>query len=90
MSEDQGIRIDIVVPADNFESARAIKAAAAQTRLIYIRFGKAPMHDLPRKKDDFVVGKARIIRELSAIRGKPCSYGSDVTPPSATTLSKQS
>ena len=55
--------IDIVVPADNFESAQAIKAAAAQTRPIYIRFGKAPMHDLPRTSDEFVVGKARVIRE---------------------------
>lgn len=55
--------IDIVVPADNFESAQAIKAAAAQTRPIYVRFGKAAMYDLPRANDDFSVGKARIIRD---------------------------
>ncbi len=30
--------IDIVVPADNFETTQAIQAAAAQTRPIYVRF----------------------------------------------------
>ena len=45
--------IDIVVPADNFESTQAIHAAAAQTRPIYVRFGKAAMYDLPRATDDF-------------------------------------
>ena len=55
--------IDIVVPADNFETTQAIQAAAAQTRPIYVRFGKAEMYDLPRANDDFAIGKARIIRE---------------------------
>jgi transketolase len=55
--------IDVVVPADNFESVQAIQAAAAQSRPIYVRFGKAAMYDLPRTTDDFVVGKARVIRE---------------------------
>lgn len=54
--------IDIVVPADNFETAASIRAAAAQTRPIYVRFGKAAMYDLPRASDDFEVGKARVIR----------------------------
>ena len=51
--------IDIVVPADNFETTQAIHAAAAQTRPIYVRFGKAAMYDLPRANDDFAVGKAQ-------------------------------
>lgn len=55
--------IDIVVPADNFESTQSIKAAAAQSKPIFIRFGKANMYDLPRNDDQFTVGKARIIRE---------------------------
>src|SRR3989440_11551283 len=33
--------IDIVVPADNFETREVIKLAAKRTRPIYIRFGKA-------------------------------------------------
>ncbi len=52
--------IDIVVPADNFETTQAIRAAAAQTRPIYVRFGKAAMYDLPRANDDFAIGQARI------------------------------
>ncbi len=55
--------IDIVVPADNFESVQAIKAAVSQTRPIYVRFGKANMYDLPRTSDDFAVGKARTIAD---------------------------
>lgn len=53
--------IDIVVPADNFESVQAIQAAAKQTRPIYVRFGKAMMYDLPRNHDEFRVGQARLI-----------------------------
>src|SRR5499427_4187832 len=33
--------ITVVVPADNFETREAIKAAVARTKPIYIRFGKA-------------------------------------------------
>src|SRR5439155_3803933 len=38
--------IDIVVPADNFETREAIKVAARHTKPVYIRFGKAPMYAL--------------------------------------------
>lgn len=55
--------IDIVVPADNFESSESIKAAAAQSKPIFVRFGKANMYDLPRPTDEFKIGKARIIRQ---------------------------
>jgi transketolase len=55
--------IDIVVPADNFETQHVIRAAAQQTRPIYIRFGKMPMVCLPRTNERFAVGKACVIRE---------------------------
>lgn len=55
--------VDIVVPADNFETQQAIQAAAQQTKPIYIRFGKVPMVTLPRVSESFEVGKAQIIRE---------------------------
>lgn len=54
--------IDIVVPADNFETEQAIRAAARQTRPIYVRFGKAAMFDLPRPRDRFSVGQATVLR----------------------------
>lgn len=51
----------IVVPADNFEARAAVKAAAALRRPVYLRFGKAPMRDLPAA--GFAIGRARIVRE---------------------------
>src|SRR5437762_13568241 len=38
--------IDIVAPADNFETRESIKSAATREHPIYIRFGKAPLFDL--------------------------------------------
>src|SRR5438105_1316562 len=54
--------IDIVVPADNFEARGVINAAATRQRPIYIRFGKAPLFDLP-KSSNFETGKSRTIRD---------------------------
>jgi transketolase len=53
--------LDIVVPADNFETREAIVAASKQTKPIYIRFGKAPLYDLP--SPSFGIGKARLVRD---------------------------
>ena len=38
--------IDIVAPADNFETREVIKLAAKRGKPIYIRFGKAALYDL--------------------------------------------
>ena len=40
--------IDIVAPADNFETRAVIKLAAQRNRPIYIRFGKAPLYRVHR------------------------------------------
>jgi transketolase len=50
--------IDIVVPADNFETVQAIRAAVDYPRPIYIRFGKKPMPTLHSKETHFEIGKA--------------------------------
>ena len=50
--------IDIVVPADNFETVEAIRAAVDHPRPIYIRFGKKPMPTLHTKETRFEIGKA--------------------------------
>ena len=55
--------INILVPADNYETTHAIRAAAATSHPTYVRFGKAAMYDLPEPTPSFEVGKARIIRE---------------------------
>jgi len=59
--------LDIVVPADNFEAAAAIKSAATLTKPIYIRFGKAPLYDLPRASHSFEIGKATTLVDGSDI-----------------------
>jgi len=53
--------LDIVVPADNFETREVIAAAASRAKPIYIRFGKAPLYDLPSAP--FEIGKSRMLHE---------------------------
>jgi len=55
--------ITIVAPADNFETRRAIQAAAAAQHPMYLRFGKAAMYTLYSPDAEFVVGKANMLRE---------------------------
>ena len=50
--------IDIVAPADNFETIQAIQAAVHHPRPIYIRFGKKPMPNLHAPGTNFEIGKA--------------------------------
>ena len=50
--------ITIIVPADNFETAEAIKAAAGMSHPVYIRFGKRPMYHLHHTGTKFEVGRA--------------------------------
>lgn len=59
--------IDIVAPADNFETREAIKAAANYPHPVYIRFGKRPMYDLHRPDTVFEVGKAITLKEGSDV-----------------------
>lgn len=53
--------IDIVVPADNFESKQVIIAASESKKPVYLKFGKKNMTDLPRVDKSFDIGKASII-----------------------------
>lgn len=55
--------IVIIVPADNFETAEAVKAAATMPHPVYIRFGKRPMYHLHGPDTEFEVGKSIVIRE---------------------------
>ncbi|MFZ6029255.1 MAG: transketolase family protein [Chloroflexota bacterium] len=50
--------IDIVAPADNFETTQAIRAAVNHPRPIYIRFGKKAMPVLHAPDTHFEIGKA--------------------------------
>ena len=52
----------IVVPADNFETREAIRAAAQTTRPMFIRLGKAAMYGLHQPDAAFEVGQAITLR----------------------------
>jgi transketolase len=55
--------ISIVVPADNFETRAAIRAAAKSSKPIYVRFGKAAIYTLHSATAQFEIGKAITLRE---------------------------
>jgi transketolase len=50
--------LSIIVPADNFETGEAIRAAARSSSPFFIRFGKAPAYGLHQPDTKFQVGKA--------------------------------
>jgi transketolase len=54
--------IDIVVPADNFETEQAIRQAVEHPRPLYLRFGKKAMPDLHAPGTTFQIGKAIPLR----------------------------
>lgn len=53
--------IQIVVPADNFETREVILAVAKSSKPIFLKFGKKNMPNLPRVKEKFEIGKASVI-----------------------------
>lgn len=55
--------IDIVAPADNFETREAVKAALTHPKPVYVRFGKKPMVHLHPPEQSFKIGKAITIHE---------------------------
>jgi transketolase len=55
--------ITIVAPADNFETAEAIKQATEMKSPVYLRFGKKTMPaNLNSEVTDFKIGKGRVIQ----------------------------
>ena len=55
--------ITVIVPADNFETREAVRAAARAEHPVYLRFGKAPMLSIHGPDATFEVGKAIVLRE---------------------------
>ncbi len=53
--------IQIIIPADNFETQQAILAAAESGKPIYLKIGKKAMPNLPRTEAKFEIGKASVI-----------------------------
>jgi transketolase len=55
--------IQVVVPADNFETRQAILAATTSSSPTYIRIGKRPMPDVHPPHAPFHIGKATEVRD---------------------------
>jgi transketolase len=53
----------VMVPADNFETAEAIKSAARMSHPVYIRFGKRPLPHLHAPGTRFQPGKALLVQD---------------------------
>lgn len=59
--------IDIIAPADNFETREAIAVSMTHPRPVYIRLGKKPMAHLHQPDTVFKFGKAITLRDGSDI-----------------------
>jgi transketolase len=55
--------LTIIVPADNFETREAIRAAAKTTKPTFVRFGKAATYGLHKTETKFEVGRAITVCE---------------------------
>ncbi|MBN1466985.1 transketolase family protein [candidate division KSB1 bacterium] len=55
--------IDIVLPADNFETQQVVRASVDHGKPLYIRFGKRPAPHVNREQTTFVIGQATILRD---------------------------
>lgn len=55
--------LDIVVPADNRQTRRAVLAALDHPRPLYLRFGKRPVPDLPAGAGEFSIGRGECLAE---------------------------
>jgi transketolase len=57
--------LDIVVPADAFETRAAVQAAVNHPRPLYLRFGRRSVEKVHPCEPDFSIGKAIFLREGS-------------------------
>lgn len=55
--------LTILAPADNIETREAIRWAARATRPVFVRFGKAAMHDVTPAGAPFEPGRANLLRD---------------------------
>jgi len=53
----------VIVPADPWQTAAAIRAAAAYDGPVFVRISRMPVPELPRSDATFAIGKAEVLRE---------------------------
>jgi transketolase len=73
--------LDVLVPADNFETRQAVLAAYAHPRPVYLRFGKQAMPAWHRPDAHFAIGQAiQLTAERAAYDFTWIACGETVTP----------
>jgi transketolase len=55
--------IEVIVPADRFQTAEAVRHAATHEGPVFIRVSRSPVPDLHRPANVFVPGKAEVLAE---------------------------
>ncbi len=55
--------LTVIAPADNHETRAAVRYAAGATKPVFLRFGKAPLHDINPAGTAFRAGRATQLRE---------------------------
>ncbi len=56
-------KLTLIVPSDPWETAEAIKAAAAHDGPVYVRISRMPVPALTRAAPNFAIGKAETLRD---------------------------
>ncbi|MDB5674363.1 MAG: transketolase [Sphingomonas bacterium] len=56
-------KLTLIVPSDPWETAEAIKAAAAHDGPVFVRISRMPVPELTRAEPRFAIGKAETLRE---------------------------
>jgi transketolase len=56
-------KLTVIVPADPWQTAEAIKAAAAHDGPVYIRISRMPVPELNRANPAFTIGKGEVLRD---------------------------
>lgn len=55
-------KLTVIVPSDPWETAEAIKAAAAHDGPVFVRISRMPVPELDRSNPRFQIGKAEVLR----------------------------
>lgn len=56
-------KLTVIVPSDPWETAEAIKAAAAHEGPVFVRISRMPVPELHRTDPRFAIGKAEVLRD---------------------------
>ncbi|PKP93822.1 MAG: transketolase [Alphaproteobacteria bacterium HGW-Alphaproteobacteria-16] len=60
-------KLTVIVPADPWQTAEAIKAAAAHDGPVYIKISRMPVPELARTDPSFTIGKGEVLRDGSDV-----------------------